>query len=70
MLYGIVACYILAFTRYCFTSRLLLLHNNIFLQTPPLLCNILHNITSYCTLPPKFEVFLRCSEVLFLFFGV
>jgi len=37
------------------------------LQTPPLLCNILHNITSYCTLPPSFEVFLRSFEV-FLFF--
>jgi len=32
-----------------------LLHNHIFLQTPPLLCNILHNITSYCTPPPNFE---------------
>jgi len=44
-----------------------LLHNNIFRkQTPPLLCNTLHNITSYCTPPPDFEVFLRCLEV----FGV
>jgi len=25
-----------------------------FLQTPPLLCNILHNITSYCTPPARF----------------
>ena len=49
-----------------------LLHNNIFLQTPPLLCNILHNITSYCTLPPKFEVFLRCLclEAFFCFLGI
>ena len=47
-----------------------LLHNNnnIFLQTPPLLCNILHNITSYCTSSPNFEVFLRCLEVFFWFF--
>jgi len=46
-----------------------------FLQTPPLLCNILHNITSYCTLPPKFEVFLRCLEFFcfvfcFCFLGI
>jgi len=34
------------------------MHNNIFLQTPPLLCNIniLHNITSDCTPHP----ILRC----------
>jgi len=39
-----------------------------FLQTPPLLCNILHNITSYCTPPPNFEVFLRCLGVWRCFF--
>jgi len=42
-----------------------LLHNNIFLQTPPLLCNILHNITSYCTPPPDFAGVWRCLEVFF-----
>ena len=40
-----------------------------FLQTPPLLCNILYNITSYCSPPPNFEVFLRCFEVFFVFEG-
>ena len=52
----------LAFTRYCFTSRL---YCTIifFANTPFLLCNILHNITSYCTPPPDFEVFFRCLEV-------
>ena len=46
--------------------------HNIFFANTPLLCNcnILHNITnitSYCTLPPKLVVFLRCLEVFFLF---
>jgi len=57
----------LAFTR-CYKilfhfEVLLLLHNNIFCKHPPKLCNILHNITSYCTPPPDFEVFFRCLEV-------
>jgi len=42
------------------------------LHTPPSLCNILHNITSYCTPPPNFEVFFRCLEVfggVFLLFS-
>jgi len=33
-------------------------------------CNVLHDITSYCTTPPSFEVFLRCLEVFcFVFWG-
>jgi len=59
----------LAFTRHCFTSRLYIAQSD-FLQTPSLLCNILHNITSYCIPRP----ILRCFEVFvgvsLLFFGV
>ena len=42
---------LLAFTRYCFTSRL---YCTIifFANTPFLLCNILYNITAYCLLHP------------------
>ena len=40
----------------------------IFFANTPLLCNILHNINSYCTLPPKFEVCFICVWRCFLFF--
>ena len=41
------------------------LHNNILCKhcLTKQLCNILYNITTYCTPPPSFEVFLRCLEV-------
>jgi len=43
---------------------------NLYIHTyiPPLLCNILHNITSYCTPPPSVEVFILRSLEVFLFF--
>jgi len=58
------------FARYCFfTSRLYFYCTIIYsLQTPPLLSNILHNITTYCTPPPSFKVVLRSLEVFFFFF--
>ena len=58
----------LAFTRYCLIHFEALLHNNIFCKDP-LYCaiNILHNITSYCTPPPKFEVFGGVWRFFFFF---
>ena len=68
-------------TRYCFTSRLYC--TMIFFANTPFIVQyiaqyyniISNNITSYCILPPKFEVFLRCLEFFcfvfcFCFLGI